>query len=474
MAWPEPLFIEKCPNMVFRSHRIRILARVLLIALFMGFMFFAMGQEKWYVGTVVSAFLVILLLIDLFRFIDRSNRDFVNLLQSLKYQDFTRKYRGKYTEQSFRELESSFNEILTLYREAKMDQAIQYQYLQMVIDHIKVALVCFNDAGEVILFNRAASRLFKRSAVRNLDPLKTEHPELYRGMVHLEAGQKELIRINTENEVLQLSVTATGLRIREDKYKLVSLQDIRRELEEQELDSWQKLILVLTHEIMNSVTPVSSLSEAINEMLIDEKARRRRLDEIDPEDLEDMYSSLKTIEERSKGLLKFVSDYKNLTRLPQPSFESLSVRSLLEHMENLFARDMKEAGIEFLVEKPSGSLNIWADPQLIQQVLINLLTNSIEAVENRKSKIIRLLADSQEGKTGIRVMDNGKGINPENADKVFVPFFTTRKKGSGIGLSLSRQIMRLHKGSIYFHSDKKGTAFTLEFLEESHPQVRED
>jgi nitrogen fixation/metabolism regulation signal transduction histidine kinase len=426
-------------------------------------MFFAMDQEKWYVATIVSAFIVILLLVDLFRFIDRSNREFVNLIQSLKYQDFTSRYRRKYTEKSFRELESSFNEILSLYREARMDQAAQYQYLQMVIEHIKIALVCFNDAGEVILINPAASKLFKRSDVRSLEPLKTEHPVLYRAMVNMEAGQKELIRINTEDEVLRLSVTATGLRIRDENYKLVSLQDIRQELEEQELDSWQKLIRVLTHEIMNSVTPVSSLSEAINEMLVDEKARRRRLDEIDEEDLEDMYSSLKTIEERSKGLLKFVSDYKNLTRLPQPSFETLSVRSLLEHMEKLFDRDMKQNGIEFLVKKPSGSLNIWADQQMIQQVLINLITNSIEAVRDRKDRVIRLVAESNEDRTSIRVIDNGRGINPEDADKVFIPFFTTRKKGSGIGLSLSRQIMRLHNGSIYFHSDKKGTSFTLEF-----------
>jgi two-component system nitrogen regulation sensor histidine kinase NtrY len=449
--------------MVFRSHRVRILARVLLIALFMGLLFFAIGQEKWYAATAVSAFMVVLLLVELFRFIDRSNLEFVNLLQSLKYQDFTRSYRRKYTEKSFRELESSFQEVLSQYREAKMDQAIQYQYLQMVIEHIQVALVCFNDAGSVILFNRAASSLFRRSGITSLEPLKTEHPELYRIMVSLEAGQRELIRVNMEDGVLRLSVTATGLRIREENYKLVSFQDIRQELEEQELDSWQKLIRVLTHEIMNSVTPVSSLSEAINHMLTDDGGKRRSPLEIDPDDLEDMYAGLRTIEERSKGLLKFVSDYKNLTRLPAPSFESLSVGSLLAHMENLFARDMEQAGIDLQVGKPEPDLSVWADAQMIQQVLINLITNSMEAVGNRKGKRIRLEAGSQHGRTSIRVADNGKGIDPEYADKVFIPFFTTRKNGSGIGLSLSRQIMRLHKGSIYFHTDSKGTTFTLEF-----------
>ncbi|KKK55880.1 hypothetical protein LCGC14_3070110, partial [marine sediment metagenome] len=167
--------------MVFRSHRIRILIRVLLIAGFMGLMYFAMSQEKWYVGTGVSALLVVLLLIELYRFIDRSNLEFINLLESLKYQDFTRSYRRKYSEKTFRDLESSYKEVLSLYKEAKIDQAAQYQYLQIVLEHIQVALVCFDTEGEVILFNKAASRLFKRTGVSNLEPLKAESPELYRG-----------------------------------------------------------------------------------------------------------------------------------------------------------------------------------------------------------------------------------------------------------------------------------------------------
>ena len=449
--------------MVFRSHRIRILVRIILIALFMAMMFFAMNQEKWYMATAVSAFIMILLLVDLYRFIDRSNREFIHLLQSLKYQDFTQSYKRKYTERSFRELESSFKDILAHYRDAKIDQAAQYQYLQMVIEHIQVALVCFNDSGDVILFNRAASGLFKRSSIDNLALLKTNYPELYQGMINLEAGQRELIRINTDEELLRLAVTATGLRIRDENYKLVSLQDIRQELDEQELDSWQKLIRVLTHEIMNSVTPVSSLSAAINEMLTDEKGMRRPFEEIDREDLDDMYSSLTTIEDRSRGLLKFVSDYKSLTRLPIPVFDTISLESLFVHIENLFARDMQQAGIDFRIEKPDNVLSICADAQMIQQVLINLIKNSMEAVADRKDKTIRLECDAGHGKTNIRVRDNGKGIDPEDADKIFIPFYTTRKSGSGIGLSLSRQIMRLHKGRIYFHSDKKGTSFTLEF-----------
>ena len=357
--------------MAFRSYRLHIGARIGLIGMFLAFMFYAVGQEKWYVATGVSALVVILLMIDLFRFIDRSNREFTNLLEALKHQDFTTSTRRKYAEKSFRDLESSFNEILEMYKGARMDQAAQYHYLQTVIDHINIALVCFNNEGEVFLFNQAAAVLFRKAQVDNLEPLKNIHPTLLQLMVSLRAGQREVIKINREGELLQLSVHVTEFRIRQDKFKLVSLQNIRQELEEQELDSWQKLIRVLTHEIMNSVTPVSSLSAAINEMLRDEEGGRRALDTISNEDQDDMYASLETIEERSKGLLSFVADYKNLTRLPKPEFEEITVENLLNHMQRLFIKDMETEQIRYTVQVPAHKMSICADSMMIQQVLIN-------------------------------------------------------------------------------------------------------
>lgn len=449
--------------MVFRSFRLRIAGRILLTGLIMAFMFYALGQEEWYVATGVSALIVILLMIDLFRLIDRSNREFTSLLEALKQQDFTTLSRRKYAEKSFRDLETGFKEILAQYREARMDQAAQYQYLQTVIEHINIALVCFNNAGEIFLFNQAAAVLFRKAKLESLEPLKSVHPTLHQLMVTLRAGQREVIRFNRDGELLQLSVHVTEFRIRNEKFKLVSLQNIRQELEEQELDSWQKLIRVLTHEIMNSVTPVSSLSSAINQMLTDEKGRRRSLGSLSGDDLDDMYSSIETIEERSRGLLSFVSDYKNLTRLPQPQFEDISVEFLLNHMHRLFIKDMASDNINYQVNVPSIPMSICADSMMIQQVLINLIKNAMEAVKEKEEKTIMLSADSRNEKVIIRVRDNGKGIADEDLEKVFIPFYTTKKKGSGIGLSLSKQIMRLHKGSIHFQSDDSGTVFSIEF-----------
>ena len=214
---------------------------------------------------------------------------------------------------------------------------------------------------------------------------------------------------------------------------------------------------------MNSVTPISSLTSAINEMLIDESGLKRGIEGLDEDDMEDMYSSLQTIEERSKGLLKFVRDYKNVTRLPKPRFEDLDMKELMEHVQQLFKKDTDRLNISLDMVKPPPDLSICGDRQMIHQVLINLVKNSIEAVRGRRKKEIRISAYRQSNRTYIDVFDSGPGINPENAEQVFVPFFTTRKSGSGIGLSLSKQIMRLHKGRIYFRLSNKGTTFKLEF-----------
>ena len=327
--------------MVFRSHRFRIIIRILLITLFIAICVVAAGQEKWYVATGVSAGIVILLIVELFRYIDRSNRDFIHLLQSMKYRDFTKSYRGKSREKSFRELESSFNEILAHYQEIRMEKEIQYQYLQTVIDHIQLAMICFNQEGQIILYNTAAGKLFQKSHPDRLESLSTVYPALYELMLKLGSGQKDLIKVNREGDLLQLAVTATEFRLKSEQFKLVSLQDIKHELEEQELESWQKLIRVLTHEIMNSVTPISSLSMAVNAMMVDKNGGKRKVEGLDEGDLEDMYSSLETIEERSRGLLKFVGDYKNVTRLPKPAFEDLDVNAVIAHVQQLFKEEIE-------------------------------------------------------------------------------------------------------------------------------------
>ncbi len=294
--------------------------------------------------------------------------------------------------------------------------------------------------------------------------IKKINEDLYELILKLSSGQNEMIKVILKGELMQLSVYASEFKLQEVPHKLVSIQDIKEELETQELESWQKLIRVLTHEIMNSVTPISSLSSAINEMMTEENGTMKSLSKIPAEDVDDMYSSLRTIEERSKGLLKFVSNYKDLTRLPQPVFKNIKLVELFDDVSSLMKKTLDKHKIGFEVFSEGPELAIYADKDMILQVLINLIVNAIDALEKKRNKKIRMTGFRLGEKTFIQVSDNGQGIDRESIDKIFIPFFTTKKKGSGIGLNLARQIMRLHKGSIYFTSEEgKGTTFTLEF-----------
>jgi signal transduction histidine kinase len=294
--------------------------------------------------------------------------------------------------------------------------------------------------------------------------IKNISTELYDVIQKLSSGQSELIRLILRGELMHLSVYVTEFKLHDIPHKLVSIQNIKEELEAQELESWQKLIRVLTHEIMNSVTPISSLSAAINEILMEDSGERKPVTTIPADDLDDMYQSLKTIEDRSRGLLKFVSSYKDLTRLPHPVFMNIKLEELFEHICNLMKKEMDQQDITFEVHSEGPELAVYADKDMILQVLINLLVNAKDALERTRNKKIKLAGFRIGEKTFIQVSDNGSGIDQENIDKLFIPFFTTKKKGSGIGLSLAMQIMRLHKGSIYFTTEEgKGTTFTLEF-----------
>jgi len=450
--------------MIFRSFRVKIALRIILTGLMMGAFVFSLSQDKWYVATGVSVILIVAIMVEMFWFMDRSNREFKNLILALKHQDFSQSFISRYNEKSFVELEKEFRDIIEQYKNARLEKEVHYQYLQFIINHINIAVICYRQDGSIELSNPAARALLGISNLSNLDLIRQIDKKLYDFISGLGPGEKELIKLMLKGELMVLSVYVTEFKLQDVSYKLVSLQNIRSELDEQELESWQKVIRVLTHEIMNSVTPVSSLSAAINEMLRDEKGRPKELKAIEEDDVSDMYESLKTIEERSKGLLNFVSTYKNLTRLPIPQFKNIKVEDLLNHVSVLMKKVLDKNDIDLETGTTSPEIEIHADQDLIQQVLINLIVNAKDALQREKSKIIQLKAQKKNGKVIIQVKDNGPGIDEDNIDKIFIPFFTTKKSGSGIGLSLARQIMRMHKGSIYFTSSEEGgTVFTLEF-----------
>lgn len=430
--------------------------------------FYLLMQTELYTTSAILGVLIIYQVFALVRFVERTNRTLSRFLDAVKYSDFSQSYDIAGLGSSFNELKIAFAEVIKKFQATRKEKEENFQYLQTVIQHIGIGLISFDPAGEIGLVNNAAKRLFRSRGLRNLNALRPFSDELVDGLLAMRPGQRSVFKVRDGDDLLQLVVYATEFKLRGQKFTLVSLQDIQSELEEKEMESWQNLIRVLTHEIMNSVTPISSLASTAKELLDDQ---------IQPDDgsggdsaaaresLADIGKAVGTIQKRSQGLLHFVDNYRNLTRVPSPDFQVFPVSVLFDQVKSLMEPSIAETEVDFDVSVSPSSLELTADIDLVEQVIINLLVNGIHALNQRENSKLEMKAFlNDKGRVIIQVVDNGPGIVPEVLDRIFIPFFTTKQDGSGIGLSLARQIMRLHGGSISVQSKlNEQTVFTLRF-----------
>jgi two-component system, NtrC family, nitrogen regulation sensor histidine kinase NtrY len=414
---------------------------------------------------IILGLIILFQIFSLIKYVEKSNQNFVRFLEAIKYEDFSQSFSGKKLGKSFDELKISFNDVLYKFQKTRAEKEEHHRYLQTVVQHIGIGLVSFEADGEVQLVNTAAKRLLKVNVLKNIKTLKVTNPLLVNTLFKLNPGEKKLVKVESNGEVQQLVIYGTEFILREQKYTLVSLQNIQTELEEKEMEAWQNLIRVLTHEIMNSITPIASLASTVNNLLIDCQNDKKNCAQLEPETIEDISSAAQTIEKRSKGLLNFVESYRKLTRIPRPNFQIFTIFSLFNRIEQLMKSKIREGKISFYTDIDPESLELTADPEMVEQVLINLLLNAIYAVNTKQDGTIKLLAKMNPmGRVIIQVSDNGPGIIPSVVDKIFIPFFTTKQEGTGIGLSLSKQIMRLHRGNISVSSEPGvETVFTLRF-----------
>ncbi|MBT3934511.1 MAG: ATP-binding protein, partial [Bacteroidetes bacterium] len=340
----------------------------------------------------------------------------------------------------------------------------QHNFLKTLVEHLGVGLISFDEKGEVDIFNKAAQNILNMPYLPNISLLDRIDSSLSGIVRNIQNSETRLVKIQQQNELKQLSIRATEMKMENNLVKLVSIQDIKSELDAQELGAWQKLIRVLTHEIMNSISPITSLSSTISQMLETEKQQTKNK-VINPEVVDDVLTGLKTISKRSKGLISFVDTYRNLTRIPTPVIEVLPVNQLLDNVHRLMKKELAEQKIKCMCTVNPESLQLKADEKLLEQVIINLVKNSIQALDSIADGVVDIRAFMHKsGQTLIQVRDNGIGMNADIIDEIYTPFFTTREKGSGIGLSISRQIMQLHGGSIsVISAPGEGTVFTLSF-----------
>ncbi|MCK5470605.1 MAG: GHKL domain-containing protein [Cyclobacteriaceae bacterium] len=405
---------------------------------------------------VLWIFQIVLLII----YVNKTNRDLLLFLRSFEFQDDTLTF-NKNKKLPFKPLYSEFNRIIENFRKVKLEKEMEQQYFQYSIKHVDTGLISIDEQGKVELFNEAAKRLLHLEYVQNIHGFNRIKEGLADQFRNLTPGKQDMVKLVREHEILSLSIRAAEFKLQEKHIKLISLQNIKNELDEQELDSWQKLIRVLTHEIINSVSPITLLSSTLVKMF-EEDGKPKKLTDLEEGQIENALKGLQAISKRSKGLSRFVDSYKSLSKIPEPVIGSVSVNELFEHILTLMKKDIESHDIQIFSNVKPIDLEINADEKLIEQVLINLLKNAIEAGKDEDDFKIELSGYEERGNVKIEVSDNGPGISSEVIDNIFVPFFTTKKEGSGIGLSLSKQILRRHGGNIEVVSKADvGATFTV-------------
>jgi two-component system, NtrC family, nitrogen regulation sensor histidine kinase NtrY len=443
--------------MAFNRFRILCLVRILLLTgTLVLFLLFVLKAEA-YVTIFLIGLAALIEIYSLFRYVERTGRNLVKFMESIRQSDFVRRFDVSPNDAPFGNLSIIFNEVMDKIQKARSEQEEQFQYLRTVMQHVNIGLVSFRSNGEVEMINTAAKHMLNLARLNKIGDLELNFPALKETILKLKPGDRSLVRIEINGEVLHLSLAKAEFKLGNREYALVSLHNIHSELEEKEMEAWQNLIRVLTHEIVNSITPIASLAATVNKLLPENEPG------YDAENLNDIRGAMQTIQKRSEGLLHFVDIYRNLTRIPTPQFKIFPVRDFFERIEHLMHNHMENGQIKFIVSIYPESLEITADPVLMEQVVINLVLNAVQANENRPSARIELRAGIDErGRTFLQVADNGPGIMKEVMEKIFIPFFTTKREGSGIGLSLARQIMRLHNGTISAQSEPDvETVFTL-------------
>ncbi len=452
--------------MIYRNLYINLIIRVLIILLTCFILTLTYFTLKDWIILFNILLVLALQVVLLIRYMNRLNQDLFNFFSAVRNDDSSIVYERMAPSGSFVSLYKCFDEINNRIRALKIETVHKNLYLQNLIEHVAIGLISFDAEGNVELINTAARQLFNISSIRHINRLTKIDPVLPGKLLKMTAGSQLLLNLRINHELLKIAVKATLFRIEQKEIKLLSFQNIKTELEENELDSYQKLIRILTHEIMNSTGPILSSISTIKEFLTEKNTgMTKNLKHMNQELLDDSVKGLNIVEERSNGLADFVEKFRSLTLLPKPAFKNIQVSDLIKDIELLMKTDCKRHKIKLTVEVIPEDLSLTADKKLIEQVLINLITNSIQALNHQPKKEIGIKAfRGTDDKVMMLLIDNGSGIPDSEMDNIFVPFYTTKEKGSGIGLSLSRQIMRLHNGNISLKSEPgKKTVATLEF-----------
>jgi len=448
--------------MIFKAYQLKLILFVFAIISIIGGFFYFLFYHDLFLVNGLLAMLLFYTVFKMIKYVDRINGELTKLFDSIRYSDFSISFPERVKGNGFEELYASLKFVIEKFKEERKYRVEHFNYMKTIVQHVKVGLIAFDSSGKIELMNLAFKRMFDIRKYNSLRQLGNNLPELLELLENIKPFEKDNVQVKIGNDNMNLAVSATEFILHQQKYKLISMHDINSELEKKEMEAWEKLIRVITHEIMNSITPISSLASTANSTLVDANSQKSNLSD---EDIEDIALAVKTIEKRSAGLLKFVKKYRQVTQMPKPELATVVVKDIFDEILPVIQRIEKFQSLDFKCEVLPEHLEINADSAMIGQVIINLINNSIHSMESTEKPELSLIARiGNESRVLIEVIDNGKGISDENLQKIFIPFFTTRKEGSGIGLSLSRQIMRAHNGRLLVNSvPGRKTIFTMEF-----------
>ena len=436
--------------MIFSRYSAGILFRVLAILANTIFLAFLLITKSWFFTPLVAFSVLLGFVMELIHHLHKQQRELNNFLISVKQGGFNTSFNEV---GSFKYIFKTFNEIITSFRSLAIEKESSYQFMVLLTENIRAGLICYNETGEITMLNPAAKSFIGKPILHRYSDLESYQPELYKQTIALASGQTQVVKMKLGQVIQEILVHKKRMIIEETTITVLLLQNIQEQLDTNELDSWQKLTRVLRHEIMNSLTPIVGLSEAINTVL----AQNKLLDSKD-EDYQDIKDSIEAIESRSKALLQFVNAYKDFSDTPDLHASDFDLRQTMLRAEQLFHQDLSDKNITLHI--PTSSITILGDEHLLEGVFINLIKNSIEAIGQDGQIHVTV---RQNEKTTISFADDGEGITDEQLENIFVPFYTTKIEGSGIGLSLARKVVQIHKGSIKAFANDLG-GLTVEII----------
>ncbi len=421
-----------------------------------------MLSKGHFIMLALAVALIIFQVIELFRFTNKSRAELEQFVESVHYRDFSRHFDEKNAPVAVQPMRKGFNEINSTFKLISKERETQYQYLQKILELVDTGILSYNnEAGDIMWMNESLKLLLNIPYLKSIQSLQKRDAILYKEITGIKPGESKVISITKDNNSLKILLSATAFQTEGKIYKLIAFQNINEALDETESKAWQKLLSVMTHEIMNSVAPISSLADTLKNRL------QLSLKELSNNSgsLDDLELGIETIKRRSEGLLKFAETYRNLNKITTPNLKKVFARDIFENLHRLMQPTFQQKNIEMEIILKDPGLTLEADTDLIEQVLINLILNAADAVKEVANPRILLSAYiTPNNKVVIKVSDNGIGITDDLMEKIFIPFFSTRKTGSGIGLSLCKQIMMLHKGNIKVQSvPGEGTVFSLFF-----------